>query len=63
MHECCPQEWRRVPARTGDYDFDAAIRRNTNRDLAGKLEMYLTGDAGYSPRTGYNGYQGYGGDD
>lgn len=63
-HNCCPQEWRRTPKITGDYDFDGGVMRNGNKDMARKLKMYtLHQETGYGPRTAYNGYSGYSGDD
>jgi hypothetical protein len=52
-----------VPDWTGDYDFDAAILRNSNSDLRLKLDMYVTDHNPYRPRTGYNSWDGYSGDD
>lgn len=62
-HACAPGEWRHVPDWTGDYDFDAAILRNSNSDLRSKIQMYIADNSGYGygPKTGYNGYGG--GDD
>lgn len=61
-HQCAPRDWRETPDVSGAYELDAAIARNSNRDLPDRLKMYV-GRAAYGPRTAYNGYHGYGGDD
>lgn len=64
FHQCCPQEWRRTPDLTGSYELDAVIQKNPNKDIPKRLQMYLDqSDNLYGPRTGYNGYHGYSGDD
>ena len=63
-HQCAPKEWRRVPDLTGSYELDGVIQRNSNKDIPHRLEYYLDGlDNGYRPKTAYNGYHGYSGDD
>jgi len=72
-HECAPAEWRHTPDLTGSFELDEVIRKNANRNIPARLEYYLAGfTAGradsldenvYGPRTGYNGYSGYHGDD
>lgn len=62
-HKCAPKEWRRTPAVTGDYDLDASLSRNSNRDMAERLAVYTTDDTAYGYRTGYDGYGGYHKDD
>lgn len=63
VHDCCPQEWRRVPNLTGSFELDAVIARNNNPDLRSRLEFYLDHtDNAYGPITGYSGYSNYSGD-
>ncbi len=63
-HECAPQEWRRTPNITGDFDFDESMMRSKNKDMQARIKLYtLTDESGYGPRTGYRGYSGYSGDD
>lgn len=63
-HECAPQDWRTTPNVTGDPDFDGSLVRCTNSDVPARLKLYLlTDEPGYGPRTGYQGYSGYSGDD
>lgn len=54
-HDCAPKGWRGVPKVTGDYDLDATIGHSPNRDMAGKLSLYVTRNA-YGPRTAYDPY-------
>jgi hypothetical protein len=61
-HECAPKDWRDVPDMSGDYDLDATIAHRDNPSLPDRLSLYLKRKA-YGPRTGYNGYHGYSGDD
>lgn len=63
MHECCPEDWRKTPVFTGSHELDAVIHRNTNGNIPARMKLYAGGDSSYGPRTGYNGYHGYGGDD
>lgn len=74
MHRMChsgchingPKAWHDVPVVTGDYDMDATILHRTNKNLPHRLNLYVMrkgSGAGYGPRTGYNGYHGYSGDD
>ena len=63
-HECCPKDWRKVPMLTGDYDFDATVEHRNNGDMPHRMSLYLKSPKGsYGPKTGYNGYHGYSGDD
>ena len=63
-HTCSPQAWHDVPVLTGDYDFDATILHTGNRSLPARLALYIkTSGPTFGPRTAYNGYHGYGGDD
>lgn len=62
-HRVCPVEWRHTPDMTGSYELDAAIKSNSNRDVPRRLDMYLKGSNAYGPRTAYQGYDGYSGDD
>ena len=64
-HQCCPQEWRHTPNITGHHELDAVIHRNGNKDMAARLAYYCGAgtNESYGPRTAYNGYSGYGGDD
>lgn len=59
-----PKEYRHTQNCTGDYDMDASITNCLNSDVPHKINMYiLTDETGYGPRTAYNGYSGYSGDD
>lgn len=59
-----PKAWHSVPNLTGDYDMDATILHRNNKDMPKRLELYLKKPKGsYGPKTGYNGYHGYSGDD
>ena len=62
-HTVAPVEWRHTPNMTGDYELDGAIQQCPNTDLARRLKDHLTAGNAYGPRTGYNGYDGYHGDD
>lgn len=63
-HQCAPRGWRHVPDLTGDYDLDATIAHRNNKDLPHRLANYTKKKVNaYGPRTGYNGYHGYSGDD
>ncbi len=63
-HVCSPKGWRDTPNVTGDYDFDATIEHRNNKNLPARLWMYVKrSDTAYSPRTGYDSYHGYSGDD
>lgn len=63
-YTCAPQAFRHTPDITGDHHVDAAIVHSTNKSLPSKLSMYiLTDEPGYGPRTAYNGYSGYSGDE
>lgn len=55
MHDCCPNDWRRVPKVSGDYDLDATIAHRRNADMSGRLSMYVA-RAPYGPRTAYMPY-------
>ena len=61
-HECCPHEWRRTPDITGSYELDETIRRNPNKDMINRLQLYCEKPTAYGARTGYDGYHGYSGD-
>jgi hypothetical protein len=54
-HQCAPSAWRRVPKVSGDYDLDATIAHRSNRDMTGRLSMYVA-KQGYGPRTAYDPY-------
>ena len=63
-HQCAPQDWRRTPMITGDYDLDATILHRNNKDLAHRLELYVRKNKGaYGGLSGYSGYSHYHGDD
>lgn len=64
-HQVAPAEWRAsTPNITGDYDLDATIMHRPNRNLPDRLELYTRHPKrGYGPRTAYNGYSGYHGDE
>ena len=64
-HQCCPDDWRRTPDLTGSYELDAAIARNSNKDIPHRLEYYCSSygngassDNAYAPKTAYRGYKG-----
>lgn len=68
MHAVCPAEFRRVPNITGSFELDCVIQRNSNKDMQSRLAMYagdprVSGSLSYGPRTAYDGYDGYGGDE
>jgi len=68
MHSVCPAEFRHVPNITGSFELDCAIQKNPNKDMASRLAMYagdarISGSLSYGPRTAYDGYDGYGGDE
>ena len=61
---CSPKGWHDVPVVSGDYDMDATIMHRSNKDLPRRLEMYVKHRVNaYGPRTSYDGYHGYSGDD
>jgi hypothetical protein len=68
-HFCCPAEWKGVPNITGSFELDGAIARNRNKDMLSRLAMYAGLSASrpinesYGPRTNYDGYDGYSGDE
>ena len=70
-HECAPKEFRNTPQFTGSHELDAVIHRSKNKNLADRMKMFapnvgeetLYGNDAYGPRTAYNGYSGYKGDD
>ena len=63
-HQCAPREWRGLPNMTGDYDLVSTILHRHNKDLPHRLALYIRGAASpYNPRTAYNGYSGYHGDE
>jgi hypothetical protein len=66
-HTVAPPEWRRTANITGDYEMDASILHNKNKSVPSKLKMYVKTDIGgnptYGPRTAYDGYSAYSGDD
>ena len=64
-HDCAPKAWHDVPKMTGDYDLDATILHNSNKDLPARLALYSKGCRGnaYGPVTGYTGYHNNHGDD
>ena len=64
LHECCPNEWRRIPCVTGSYEMDAVIAQTKNENVKNRLKLYCEqSDNVYGPKTAYNGYRGYSGDD
>jgi hypothetical protein len=62
-HECAPREWRNVPDVTGSVELDRVIAVNPNKGMKARLQTHCTRQTIYGPRTGYNGYDGYSGDD
>lgn len=68
MHSVCPAEFRRTPNITGNFELDAVIHANKNPDMQSRLALYagdarISGSLSYGPRTAYDGYDGYGGDE
>ena len=62
--DCAPPNRRQVERVTGDPDFDYSITMTKDKDVPARLRLYiLTDEPGYGPRTGYDGYSGYSGDD
>lgn len=66
-HMCAPQEFRRVPNITGSFEMDRVIWGNSNPNMKDRLKFYC-GDSrefsrAYGPRTNYDGYDGYSGDE
>lgn len=64
-HVVAPKEWRHTPDLTGSYELDGAIMHCSNTDVPKRLCMYLKGgmDGAYGPRSAYDGYAGYSGDE
>ena len=63
-HDCAPQEFRQTPNITGSFELDAVIAANKNKDIPSRLSFYVDRSQNlYGPRTGYDGYHGYSGDD
>jgi hypothetical protein len=65
LHEVAPKDWRKVPSFTGSHELDAVIQKNANGNLPARMKLYahLGDEPGYGPRTAYNGYSGYSGDE
>lgn len=64
LHEHAPAEYRGTQRITGDYEMDASIAACKNSDAPKRLKLYvLTDETGHGPRTGYQGYSSYSGDD
>lgn len=62
-HVCAPKSLRSNQDITGSPELDAEIARNPNRVMPARLAMYLTHTDAYGPRSAYNGYRGYSGDE
>jgi len=65
-HRVAPKEWRHTPDLTGSYELDAMIHHSKNRDAADRLRDHiyqLKSGYSYGPRTAYQGYNGYDGDE
>lgn len=70
-HQCCPREFKGTPDFTGNFELDAVISRNPNKNMRDRLQFYSNGvpfattrsEGSYGPRTAYNGYDGYDGDE
>lgn len=58
---CCPKDWNRVPNLTGSHELDGVIKASRNKDVPARLAMYCK-LGGQGPLTGYDGYNGYSGD-
>lgn len=60
------QQFARTPNITNSLSLDRAIHANPNRDLPDRLALYAGLPAptrAYGPRTAYDGYDGYSGDE
>ena len=55
-HRCAPAEWRNTPDLTGSFELAAVIRKNPNKDMAGRLSDHLQGNDPYVIQTAYNSY-------
>jgi hypothetical protein len=70
-HAIAPKEFRRVPNITGSVELDRVISASNNPDMARRLTFYAGDSRGFSgpdnfsygPRTNYDGYSGYSGDE
>ncbi len=71
-HAIAPLEYRRIPNITGSYELDSVISANKNKDMEIRLGMYAghelrfscnRSEKSYGPRTAYDGYDGYSGDE
>jgi len=63
-HQCAPRDWRNVPIISGDYDLDATILHRKNKDMIGRLELYVRPKrASYGYNSSYNAYHGQAGDE
>jgi hypothetical protein len=62
-HTVAPKMYRNTPNITGDYDLDASIMHGKHSPaMESKLKGHVK-ETVYGPKTGYDGYQGYSGDD
>lgn len=62
-HTVAPKIYRHTPNITGDYDLDASIMHGKHSPaMESKLKTHRS-ETVYGPKTGYDGYQGYSGDD
>jgi hypothetical protein len=76
-HQACPIDWRHTPNMTGDFEMDASIMNAKAKRLKTDLIHHIKADGlwnsiapgepgpskTYGPRTNYQGYDGYHGDD
>lgn len=69
-HMCAPKEFRRTPNLTGSFELDKTIHQNPNKNMRDRLAFYAgvqsghhRDNQGYGPRTNYDGYDGYSGDE
>jgi hypothetical protein len=44
VHDHCPKDMEGIPNVTGCYSLDAVIARSKNKDMLGRLNMYIKGD-------------------
>lgn len=47
-HDICPKSYESIPNITGSHELDAVINKSKNKDMLGRLEMFIAGDT-YNP--------------
>jgi len=43
-HDICPKCYESIPNITGSYELDAVISQSKNKDMLGRLSMYVSSD-------------------